>query len=102
MKLFECFSLEDYHQMEGKEFGIKQLRERPIRREEALSSGGLDVILVPGVADSRTDQRLGNGFGYYDNYLMKCFEGESRPLLIGLAFSQQMVESLPPNRTTCL
>ena len=91
MKLFECFSLEDYRQMEVKEFGIKQLRESPIPREEALSSGGLDMILVPGVVFTKTGQRLGNGFGYYDNYLMKCFEGESRPLLIGLAFSQQML-----------
>lgn len=50
-----------------------------------------DVVLVPGVAFTRDGLRLGQGGGYYDRFLAEY------PGLwaIGLAFTEQVAESLP-------
>lgn len=50
-----------------------------------------DVVLVPGLAFTADGLRLGQGGGYYDRFLA------AHPDLwtIGLAFTEQMAESLP-------
>lgn len=52
----------------------------------------LEVMFLPGLAFSRTGERLGRGGGYYDRYLAHLPSGV---LKIGLAFSAQITESLP-------
>ena len=61
-----------------------------------MSLGGLDLILVPGLGFTKAGQRLGRGKGYYDKYLSKVFSTqESRPVLMGLAFGEQILDTIP-------
>lgn len=50
-----------------------------------------DVVLVPGVAFTRDGWRLGQGGGHYDRFLA----GHPDLWTIGLAFAEQVAESLP-------
>lgn len=52
----------------------------------------LEVMFLPGLAFSRIGERLGRGGGYYDRYLAHLPSGV---LKIGLAFSEQITETLP-------
>lgn len=64
--------------------------------------GGLDLVITPGVAFTESGQRLGSGRGYYDRYLKKLMTTSSSTSspssfirIIGLAFRQQVLPSLP-------
>lgn len=51
-----------------------------------------DVLLIPGVGFTETGHRIGQGAGHYDRYL----EGRyPKPVAIGLAFDEQVVDELP-------
>lgn len=52
----------------------------------------LDVILVPGLAFSRTGARLGRGGGYYDRLLARP---ECRARRIAVAFEMQIINDIP-------
>jgi 5-formyltetrahydrofolate cyclo-ligase len=52
-----------------------------------------DMALVPGVCFDRRGYRLGFGGGYYDRLL--ATEGMKRPLILGIGYAFQLVESLP-------
>ncbi len=52
----------------------------------------LDLILTPGAAFDRSGYRLGYGGGFYDKLLEKR---RTDVHAIGLAFSEQLVDSLP-------
>ena len=52
----------------------------------------LDAVLVPGVAFDERGGRLGYGGGYYDRFLAGL---SFRPLLVGIAFSMQIVDAVP-------
>lgn len=49
-----------------------------------------EIILVPTVGISRDGVRLGYGYGFYDRYLQ-----DSSALKISLAFSKQVIKSIP-------
>lgn len=56
----------------------------------------LEVVLMPLVAFSPTGTRLGMGAGYYDRTFAFCrSRPESGPLLAGVAYALQQVDSLP-------
>ncbi|XP_044914649.1 5-formyltetrahydrofolate cyclo-ligase isoform X3 [Felis catus] len=65
-------------------------------REEALSTGGLDLIFVPGLGFDKHGNRLGRGKGYYDSYLTRCLQQrDSKPYTVALAFREQMCPRVP-------
>ncbi|MDO5582253.1 MAG: 5-formyltetrahydrofolate cyclo-ligase [Planctomycetia bacterium] len=74
-----------YHILEPDE----DLRERPDRK---INPRDLDLILVPGLAFDPSGGRLGRGAGFYDRFLQKTREDV---LLAGLAFDEQIVDSVP-------
>ena len=51
----------------------------------------LDIVIVPGVAFTRTGARLGYGGGYYDRFIPRCTQAR----ILALAFPEQLVESIP-------
>lgn len=55
-----------------------------------------DVVLVPGLAFSRTGHRLGRGQGHFDRYLINY-----RGLSVGVCFHFQLVEGLPLEQHDC-
>ncbi|MFI3302709.1 MAG: 5-formyltetrahydrofolate cyclo-ligase [Rikenellaceae bacterium] len=59
---------------------------------EPFCAANIDLIIVPGVAFTRSGGRLGRGKGYYDRYLSR--EG-LRAYTIGVCYAHQIVESLP-------
>lgn len=81
--------------------------------------GGLDLILLPGVAFTRQGGRMGHGMGYYDKYLSEHFNQnphrrspskasiatklkDKNTILLGLAFNEQIVDSVPLEETDVL
>ncbi|KAG7468111.1 hypothetical protein MATL_G00139390 [Megalops atlanticus] len=65
-------------------------------REEALTTGGLDLILMPGLGFDKGGNRLGRGKGFYDTYLERCMRHpKGKPYTIGLAFKEQICKEVP-------
>lgn len=70
-------------------YGIKE----PISSEgKTLSLEDIDLVIVPGVAFDKENNRLGRGKGYYDRFLKML--PASTPT-VGLAFDFQIVNTLP-------
>ncbi|GMH33492.1 hypothetical protein BSKO_01326 [Bryopsis sp. KO-2023] len=70
-------------------------------RQDSLDvDGGLDVLVMPGLAFDRSKNRLGRGGGYYDAFVSRTLEtakskGWSPPVLVALAFKCQLQDSIP-------
>ena len=78
-------------------FGIREptlLLEGGGEREDVLDvEERLEVIFMPGLGFGKGGERLGRGGGYYDKFVSRwCEGGKRRPLLVGLAFDEQVVE----------
>ncbi|KAJ8717078.1 hypothetical protein PYW08_005477 [Mythimna loreyi] len=68
------------------------------KRENAVESGGLDLVIAPGVAFSKSGDRCGHGGGYYDKFLAKLRSNpETAPKVVAVAFSCQVVDDVPTN-----
>lgn len=53
----------------------------------------IDMVVVPAIAYDKHNMRLGRGKGYYDRFLSD--DGLSSATTIGIAFSFQIVDSIP-------
>ena len=95
MKMVRLKDIDDYNSLPLTSWNIKQPDEDE-DRETAIESGGLDLIILPGLGFTKDGLRIGRGKGYYDNYLMKHFERiGKKPFTIGLAFSAQVCNEIP-------
>jgi len=81
------------HHCELSNWGIP---EPPATREEALI-GGLDLLVLPGLAFDQKGRRLGRGRGYYDRYCtrLNCSK-------IALAFREQILDDIPTDDSDIL
>jgi len=55
----------------------------------------IDLIIIPGVVFDLSGNRIGRGFGYYDNFLKKF---RSSTKIIALAFEMQIVKRIPNDK----
>ena len=80
--------------LQGNRFGIP---EPDVPSGTLQKAGDMDVILLPLLAFDRKGHRLGTGGGWYDSSL--AFLGNEprpeRPLLVGIGYEFQEVESVP-------
>ena len=49
-----------------------------------------DIIICPGVAFDKNNNRMGHGQGYYDRYLSRC-----SAFKIGLCYKEQLLDEIP-------
>ncbi|MEE6503485.1 hypothetical protein FKM82_004835 [Ascaphus truei] len=95
MDMVRLNSVEEISQLPVTTWNISQPAEGDCR-EEALSTGGLDLVLVPGLGFDKEGRRLGRGKGYYDTFLERCSQQlAEKPYTMALAFQEQMCESVP-------
>ena len=95
MEMVLLKDLHDYNALPTTKWNIKQPSDDDIR-EEALENGGLDLMLVPGMAFTEDGKRLGRGKGYYDTYLANTKNNQiSTTKTIALAFIEQIVTDIP-------
>ncbi|XP_040270311.1 5-formyltetrahydrofolate cyclo-ligase [Bufo bufo] len=95
MDMMRLSSLEEISLLPVTAWNIRQPEEDD-GREEALATGGLDLVLVPGLGFDKDGHRLGRGKGYYDTFLERCRHHLSdKPYTIALAFQEQICDSIP-------
>ncbi|XP_061671596.1 5,10-methenyltetrahydrofolate synthetase (5-formyltetrahydrofolate cyclo-ligase) [Syngnathoides biaculeatus] len=96
MDMLKLNSMQDMTTLPKTSWNILQPAEDDKTREEALSTGGLDLILVPGLGFDLSGKRLGRGKGFYDTYLQRCFRNpKGKPYTIGLAYKEQLCTDIP-------
>ncbi|KAJ8675324.1 hypothetical protein QAD02_011110 [Eretmocerus hayati] len=97
MEMVKIYSMDDYFRLPRTKWHIKQPHVHDIR-DNALETGGLDLVILPGVAFTKSGKRLGHGMGYYDKYLESIALHEKRmPYLVAIAFNEQIQEDVPTN-----
>ncbi|KAM9765964.1 5-formyltetrahydrofolate cyclo-ligase [Menidia menidia] len=96
MDMLRLSSLQDMETLPVTSWNIKQPSEDDSSREEALTSGGLDLMLMPGLGFDLFGRRLGRGKGFYDSYLERCSRHpRGKPYTIALAFKEQLCQEIP-------
>ncbi|XP_027949615.1 5-formyltetrahydrofolate cyclo-ligase isoform X2 [Eumetopias jubatus] len=95
MDMVKLASPEEVSSLPKTSWDIHQPEEDEVR-EEALSTGGLDLIFMPGLGFDKQGNRLGRGRGYYDTYLKRCLQQQDvRPYTMALAFREQICLQVP-------
>jgi 5-formyltetrahydrofolate cyclo-ligase len=77
------------------EKGKKRIFEPKKEYYRLFSPESIDLIIIPGVAFDLNGNRIGRGFGYYDNFLRKVRPSAK---IIALAFEMQIVKKIPNNK----
>ena len=77
------------------EKGKKGILEPKKEYYRLFPSENIDLIIVPGVAFDLRGNRIGRGFGYYDNFLRKV---RSSVKIVALAFEMQIVKKIPNDK----
>ena len=70
-------------------YGIKQPKRE---KENTVDLSSIEMIIVPGIAFDKYNNRLGRGAGYYDRLLERI---PSSVHTVGLAFDFQIVDHIP-------
>jgi len=77
------------------EKGNKGILEPKKEYYRLCSPKNIDLIIVPGVSFDLSGNRIGRGFGYYDNFLRKVHPSAK---IIALAFEMQIVKKIPNDK----
>ncbi|EMG46843.1 Mthfs 5-formyltetrahydrofolate cyclo-ligase [Candida maltosa Xu316] len=81
--------------LELKPQGKYQLLE-PLSGEDAMDTGNLELIIVPGVAFDKNKHRMGHGAGFYDEFITTFTKNHNtRPRLLGVSLEEQMLDNVP-------
>ncbi len=83
--------IKDVSFLKKNKWGIYQPKKGDI---SVLDKKSIDLILVPGIAFDSNGNRLGKGKGFFDKFLSDI---KNIPIF-GLAFSFQIINSLPINK----
>lgn len=93
MRFLQVQSFDKVQQLQPR--GKYRLREA-LLGADVMQNGGLDLIIVPGVAFSTEGHRLGHGAGYYDNFISSYqTKFGTRPFLLGIGIAEQRVDDVP-------
>lgn len=84
--------LDDIKAVQTAELGIRIPQER-----HYVEAAAIDIVLVPGVAFSRSGQRLGMGKGYYDRFLPN-----TKALRVGICAEYNLLDTLPTDEYDAL
>uniref|UniRef100_A0A8D8LVB0 5-formyltetrahydrofolate cyclo-ligase n=3 Tax=Cacopsylla melanoneura TaxID=428564 RepID=A0A8D8LVB0_9HEMI len=94
MKMLKLKCLEDLDSLDKNKENILQ-HSLVDDAEDAMKTGGLDLVVVPGRAFTLNGKRCGRGKGYYDKYLRELKKLSPHCKTVGLAFGCQIVHDLP-------
>lgn len=93
MSMIHIPTLEDVYNLKPQ--GKYRLLE-PIEGTDVFNTSGLDILIVPGMAFTKSGRRLGHGAGFYDEFLTVYQSRFARvPYLVGLALLEQIVDDIP-------
>lgn len=85
--------LRDIKRLEKGLYGIYEPKGPSNKKSAALKD--IDLVIVPGIAFDKSNNRIGHGKGYYDNFLRLLPKGRSK---IGLGFRFQLLDKVPATR----
>ena len=85
----DLFLVTSLHELAPGAFGVREPRAKI---EHAVAPETLDLILVPGVAFTRSGERLGRGGGFYDRLLASL---PAHTCKVGACFVSQLLPELP-------
>ncbi len=85
--------LKDIRRLEKGPYGIYE-PEGPLNKKPAALKD-IDLVIVPGIAFDKNNNRIGRGKGYYDNFLRRFSKGKPN---IGLGFRFQLLDRVPATK----
>lgn len=80
----------DFVRISFDEYETLEVGQMGIREPKGSETSSLDLLIVPGLAFTKSGNRLGRGKGYYDKYLQ-----QNQVYSIGICFTEQLLEHLP-------
>ncbi|MAH33246.1 5-formyltetrahydrofolate cyclo-ligase [archaeon] len=90
--LLQISKLEDFNELEKKNFGILEHKEHHIKKFDIAD---IDLVIVPGVVFDKSGHRIGYGHGYYDRFLDNLEKINKNAVKIGLAYDFQIADKIP-------
>ena len=88
--LIHFYPVDAKTQYQKNQFGI----DEPCVLEESVPVTQFDLMIIPLVLFDAQGHRVGRGAGCYDRFLANVFDNKNRPVLIGLAYEFQKIESI--------